>query len=328
MATNQRYRWPVASAALLAALLAFFVGCKGESVWPDHPGPKVVVSFAPLYCFATNVAGEDAVVKSMMTTTGPHDFNPTDMDARLIRHADLFFINGLSLDNGFAETLQRGSGNRKLKLIALGDRIPADKLLEADEDHDHDHGEADHHHHEGHDPHVWLSPEMAIVMVEGIRDELRSADPAHYKNYDRRAVEYIDKLRKLQTDGEKLLAGKKDKKLVTFHESLSYFARSFGLTIEGVVQKKPGVEPNTTELSKLIGLCQEKQVRLIAIEPQYSAHTSADAVLKELQRKNAVPDPAVVQIDPLETAEAGALTADWYERKMRANLAALAEAMK
>ncbi len=34
----------------------------------------------------------------MMTTTGPHHFNPTDKDARLLRRADLFFVNGIGLD--------------------------------------------------------------------------------------------------------------------------------------------------------------------------------------------------------------------------------------
>ena len=316
----------VASATILAAVALLVVGCQGDIIWPARPGPKVVVSFAPIACFAMNVAGDDAIIKSMMTTTGPHDFNPTNNDARMIHRADLFLINGLALDNSLAESLKRGSGNRKLKLVALGEQIPADKLLEFHEQHPPD--VASDHHHEGNDPHVWLSPSLAIVMVEGIREELKTADPAHSQDYEKRAGDYIAKLRQLQSDGEQLLAGKKDRKLVTFHESLSYFAHAFGLTIEGVVQKKPGVEPNTNELSQLIALCQEKQVRLIAVEPQYSSTTSAASLLKALKRKNAVADPVVVQLDPLETAEVGALTADWYERKMRANLQLLAEAMK
>src|SRR5690242_17426859 len=94
-------------AALAAVLPLLILGCgrtdpKGEdSLWPaNHAGPKVVVSFAPLYCFATNVAGDDAVVKDVMTTTGPHDFEPTEKDVRLVTKADLFFVIGLGLDEG------------------------------------------------------------------------------------------------------------------------------------------------------------------------------------------------------------------------------------
>src|SRR5262245_24602783 len=102
--------WLALAAAALAPLL--FVGCGSkDSGWPERPGPKVVVSFAPLYCFAANVAGDDAVVRTMMGSTGPHDFQPTDADARLVRAADLFLISGLELDNSKADTVKKGSGN-------------------------------------------------------------------------------------------------------------------------------------------------------------------------------------------------------------------------
>jgi zinc transport system substrate-binding protein len=311
-------------AAVALAVPLFTPGCSSDSTWPDRTGPKVVVSFPPIFCFAVNVAGEDAVVKNMMTTVGPHSFQPTDADARLLRKADLFFINGLGIDNPAAASLKAGSGNKGLKVVALGERIPADRLFEGRCEHDHAPGE---HHDHGLDPHVWLGPDHAIVMVEAIRDELKAADPAHAANYDRRAAEYVAKLRKLKEDGLAQLKDKADRKLVTFHESLAYFAHDFGLSIEGVVQKKPGVEPSREELQALIKTCAEKKVRLIAVEPQDTANTSARAVLDELQRKG-LEGAELVEIDPLETVRPDDLTPDWYERKMRANLDALARAMK
>lgn len=302
-------------------------GCGGgDSTWPDRPGPKVVVSFAPVYCWAVNVAGDDAVVKNMMTTTGPHDFNPTDTDARLVRRADLFFINGLGLDNDLANAVKRGSGNSKLSVVDLGAKLPADQLLEGACHHDH-HAH-DHPHDHGTDPHVWLSPDYAVTMTEAIRDELKKADPEHAANYDRRAAEYVGRLRALKAEGVEKLKGKADRKLVSFHESLAYFARSFDLTVAGVVQSKPGIEPNADELRKLVELCRKQKVRLVAVEPQYTANTSAKAILDELHRGNAVPDAALVEIDPMETVTPAALTPAWYEERMRANLDALARAMK
>ena len=311
-------------AVAAAGLLGGAGGCGRESAWPDRPGPKAVVSFAPLYCFARGVAGDDAVVQTVMTTTGPHDFGPTDRDARLLRQADLFFVNGLGLDDSVAETLQKGSGNRGLKLVKLGEAIPEDKLVAGECHHDHDHAGP---HEHPKDPHVWLSPDLAELMVNRIRDELAAADPAHADGYKQRAAAYVAGLRQLKADGAKLLAGKADKKLVTFHEALGYFAEAFDLTISGVVQKKPGVEPNVKELEELVKVCVKKKVRLIAVEPQYTANTSAKTVLDELRRKG-VADAELVEVDPLETAPPSALTPDWYERKMRANLDALAKAMR
>jgi len=267
-------------------------------------------------------------VKSIMTTTGPHDFNPTDNDARLLAKADVLLINGLDLDDGLADKLKRGSGNRGLHVFNLGKEIPEDKLMQgechhAGHQHDHDHG---------HDPHVWLSPDFAVLMTEKIRDELKGRDASHAAGYDQRAAEYIGNLRKLKADGLDMLKGKKDRNMVTFHESLNYFARSFDLTIAGVVQKKPGVEPNTDEINALVKLCGEKKVRLIAVEPQYGGGSSgsADTILRELRRNPGpnISDAALVEIDPLETVTPSALTPDWYEKKMRANLKALRDAMK
>ena len=331
MFADRNTRWPLAAGALILTSAAFlpFLGCgASDDPWPaDRRGPKIVVSFAPIYCFAANVAGDDAVVKSLMSTSGPHEFNPTDVEARLLRKADLLFINGLGLDEEMAKALKKGSGNRNMKVIELGERIPDEKLLGSAGHHDHGDGHKHDHGEGGHDPHVWLSPEQAAVMVEGIRDELKAADSGHAADYDRRATEYVAKLRDLKAQGLALLNDKKDRKLVTFHESLSYFARDFNLAIEGVVEKKPGVEPNSDEMNALIKLCVEKKVRLIAVEPQYTSNTSAKAILDELKRKG-IADAELVEIDPLETVTPTALTADWYTRRMQDNLKALADRMK
>ncbi len=305
-----------------AGLPGLAVGCTSDNEWPDREGPKVVVSFAPLYCFAVNVAGDDAVVKNLMTSAGPHDFNPTDADARVLRKADVFFINGIDLDTQPAITLKRGSGNRELRIVELGSKIPAGSLVE---------GVCHHESHEGHshgmDPHIWLSPDMAILQVQGICDELKALDPEHAAQYEQRAAGYIEKLTKLKADGIAMLADKTDRNIVSFHDSLGYFARTFKLNVVGTVQTKPGVEPTTEELNKLIKECKDKHVRLVAVEPQYTSNTAGRVVLERLKEAG-IPDPALVEIDTLETVIPADLAPDWYEKKMRANLEALKAAMK
>ncbi len=294
-----------------------------------HPGPKVIASFAPLYCFAINVAGEDAAVYPLMTTVGPHHFNPTDKDARLLSRADLFIINGLGLEGDRPNKLWTASHNQRLKIVDTTTRIPLNMLLEGSCCHDHGE-EGDHHHHEhGSDPHVWLSPEYAIFQVEAIRDALQQADPAHAAAYAQRAAAYIECLRQLQAEGQDMLKNKQQRQLVTFHEALAYFARTFQLNVVGVVQKNPGVEPSDKQLKKLINLCADEKnpVRVIMVEPQYSVSNSARQLVEELRRRG-VPDPVLVEFDTLETALKDALHAEWYEQRMRANLEALAKALR
>jgi ABC-type Zn uptake system ZnuABC Zn-binding protein ZnuA len=323
----------IAGVALGAAALPLaLVGCgkppaEGTGTpWPaDRTGPKVVVSFAPLYCFAASVAGDDAAVKTVMTTTGPHDFNPTDADVRLVGTADILFIVGLGLDERQAELMKKGSGNAKLKLVELAEKLPKDKLCEGHCDHA-DHA-ADHKHDT--DPHVWLGPDRAALMVDVIRDTLTEADPAHAAGYAKRAAAYVERLHRLKADGLAELKDKADKRLVTFHDSMTYFAEEFGLEIRGVLTQKPGQEPDEKQMRKLIRICTDetKPTRVIAIEPQYSNSTSGDNLRKELVAKG-VRDPELVEFNTLETVKPGDLKPDWYEKEMAKNVKLLAAALK
>lgn len=319
--------------SMLCAALALGAGCtskqpdaaKVTGTWPDRPGPKVVVSFAPLYCFAAAVAGDDAVVRNVMTNTGPHDFSPTKDDAALVVGADVFFCIGLNFDETAAGAMKTGSGNQKLKIVQLGARVDPKKLLEGSCTHEHKPGEK---HEHGHDPHLWLSPEHAITFVNAIRDELKAADPAHAAGYDSRAAAYVAKLDKLKADGQALMKGKKDNRLVTFHDSLAYFSECYGIEIRGLLTQK-GHEPDQKELKKLIAICTDanKPTRVIAVEPQYSTSTSGETLRKELLAKG-LSDAVLVEIDTLETVKPDELSAEWYEKKMRANLDVLAKALK
>lgn len=317
----------VAVAFCLTLLLG---GCgSSENGWPDKPGPKVAVSFPPLYSFALNVAGDEAAVRTIMTSHGPHHFDPKPSDHRLLHGADAFFINGLTLDEQTAKLMKNGSGNRDLRIINLGEKINQDDLEEGCDCH-HE-GEDGHTHTHAHstDPHVWLALEMAELQVNGIRDGLKELAPDRAAGYDRRAAEYAAKLRALRDEGKAMFKDKKDRRFVTFHGSLAYFARSFDLDIAEVIQKTPGKEPTGKELQHIVDVCLEYKppVRVIAVEPQYTSQAAAKRILDELRQKG-VADAELVEIDPLETANEADLSAGWYEAKMRANIAALAKALK
>jgi ABC-type Zn uptake system ZnuABC Zn-binding protein ZnuA len=272
-----------------------------------------------------NVAGDDAVVKNVMTTTGPHDFNPTAHDVKMLTKAEIFFVLGLGLDEGKADFMKKGASNDKLKIVELGERIPKNMLCEGKCQHA-EHKAGDTH---GDDPHVWLSPDHAAIMVEAIRDELKAADPAHAAGYDQRAAAYIAKLQALKADGLALLKDKKERRIVSFHDSLAYFEKAFDVKVCGVLTKQPGQEPDEKEMKSLINICTDKTnpTRVIAVEPQYSTSTSGETLRKELAAKG-LPDARLVEIDTLETVKPEDLTPDWYEKKMRSNLEALAKVLK
>ncbi len=322
-------------AVSLAACFAFtLAGCKRTSTgqWPDTPGPKIAVSFAPLYCFTVNVSGERGSVRSMLSTQGPHHADTSIQERILLEEADLFLFNGLGLDDAFAGKLKTTTSNKSLKMVDLGAKLEADKathglLLGSDGCGCCKPGEDDAGHAHDHDPHLWLSPVLAGKIVDEIRYVLRGAEPNQKELFDRNAAEYQLKLAAILTDGKKLLKDKKERAFVTTHGSLQYFARDFDLVIAGSLQATPGQEPSPADLKKLIEKCVKDKVRVIAVEPQYASHQSPKQLKAELEAAG-IQDVVIVELDPLETATATELTPDWYERKMRTNLENLAKVLK
>jgi zinc transport system substrate-binding protein len=331
MMNRRQARFGVAGLLLVlgAALLAS--SCRApQDPWNIPGGAKhVLVSFPPLYCFAANVAGPDAKVLPLLTTVGPHDYQPTAADALKVRKADLFLVNGLELDE-FIIRLKDSSGNRNVKVVEVGEAVPESELLPMDRE-EHSPG-AGHHHHGDHDPHVWLGLPEAVHMVQCIRDQLSAIDPEHKDGYTQRAAAYVKELEALREHGRKVLAGKKNPRLIATHESLRYFARSFGkdapVEIVGNIQVQPNVPLNNSQLTALARLARKDDIRVIAIEPQFSEAPKAAAALKR-EMGDAGDKVQVIEIDPLETVQSAAdLNAGTYVRTMKANIDTLAKALR
>lgn len=320
----------ISSWSLAGTVLFLLAGCgRIEDPWSDVPGPRVVTSFVPLYCFAKNVAGPDAQVICVMGDTGPHHFDPGPHHAVAIRRANLFVINGLGLDNSIARKLIRSSKNRDLLLVEAASNIPTSQLREGGctcgHDHDEEHSKQDPSH-VHYDPHVWLGIPEAILMVQAIRDALISIDPEHRSGYESRAAQYTERLQRLADEGRELLQGKTDRKLLTFHDSLFYFARTFELDVVDSIEATPGQEPDSQKLKEIIRISKSKEVRVIAVEPQYSSDTSARVILRSLRNEGI--DADFVIVDTLETARPDELTESYYEERMRQNLRNLATKLK
>jgi ABC-type Zn uptake system ZnuABC Zn-binding protein ZnuA len=325
--------------AVLVVALVVPLGCStAPDPWGYVPPGKlrVVVSFPPLYSFVSSVAGDRAAVISLCTTTGPHDYAYSPNDAMILRKADILFAVGFALDDTFVDKGIRNSANAKLKdhIIKLGERLkqdvdakegdprkqPAAMILYGECDHPEHQGKK-HTHPDDIDPHMWTGIPQAKYMVGVIRDELKKIDPDGAEDYDKNAAEYLATLDKLQSDGRADLKDKTDRRLVTYHRSMAYFADTFLLNIADVIRKIPTDNPDAKEIADLVKKCKETGVRIIAVEPQYADNGPVQALLKALNKEAKEKEKVkVIVLDPLETAAPSSLAKDWYEKRMQSNL--------
>jgi zinc transport system substrate-binding protein len=287
------------------------VGCTpATDPWGGKPTPHVLVSVPPLYSFAKSITGEHGQVECLCKDVGPHGYQYSLTDKRLLSGATCFISVGPGLDDKFGDDLMKTRPDAER--LVLSDKLPADLKLEGEH---------------GADPHLWNGTPQAIAMVQLIRDELKKIDEAHKDKYDENATAYIEELKKLHDYGVKLFKGKKNRKIISFHESLGYFAKEFDIEIVDVIEDIPGGEAAVEKIRKLVKECMDKDVHVIAVEPQYPTTTAASLIMKELEAKGKK-DVYLIEIDPLETAPEKELTAELYIKTMRKNLDLLSASLK
>lgn len=316
------------SVGLIGLLCLTGAGCGNNAAlepWADigtgkpTSKPRVLCSIAPLHCFAVNVAGDDAEVRCLLTARGPHDYQSTPHDAKLLSTADLFIVNGMGLED-FLASLVRSAGNSRLKVCRTGERLPKNSIIEA--------SGVGHFHgdqwvvHTGSDPHVWLGIEEAKRQVEAIRDALIELDAAHAEGYRSRATAYLAKLDALKAEyrGIDVPGG-----LVSFHDSFRYFGRSFNVKIVGTIRDLVGSEVAPSKLTEQAEEFRKAGVKLISVEPQYPRRV-AENLAREIG-----PDVKLVELDPIETGPVKSgrsyyVDPDWYMARMRTNLENLKQA--
>ncbi|TVQ25016.1 MAG: ABC transporter substrate-binding protein, partial [Leptolyngbya sp. DLM2.Bin15] len=194
-----------------------------------------------------------------------------------------------------------------------------------DHDHGHDHGDdhgddhaeasgdshAGHVHHGEYNPHIWLDPKRAIQQVENIRDGLIAVDPDGETDYTANAAAYIEQLQALDAEFTERLAPFAGQTFVAFHDFAPYFAESYGLEAEFLVDV-PEVNPSPEDVRRVIETVEASSLKTLLTEPQAGDDAFA-SLAGDLNVKVSV-------FDPMETGDATAMEPEAYFTIMRQNV--------
>jgi len=189
--------------------------------------------------------------------------------------------------------------------------------------HGHD-DEDDHGHGEGAcDPHLWMDPHNVIYWVLQIRDALSAQDPDNADSYAANAATYNLELIALESDFivPALMDLPAEKRvLVTSHESLGYFATTFGFEL--ITTVVPGmstmVEPSARDVAGLIDTVRDEGVPAIFGDP-FAPQPIMSAIVAETGA-----ELAKLYSDTLSDAGGPAAT---YLDYMRYNVTTIVEAL-
>lgn len=302
---------------LLVSLTAIGLGACGTGSPTISASPseetqrlKVITTFIPVTNFTKAVAGDRAEVTQLLpTNVGPHDYQAKPEDVQTLARGNVIVKNGLGMEE-FLGDLLKNAGNANLKVIDSSKDI---QPIANEEKHDHDHEKTSEagHNHGAFNPHIYLDPKRAIKQVENIRDGLITADPEGKTTYDKNATAYIEKLKKLDGEIAQKLQPFAGKSFVTYHDFAPYFAQSYNLKAEFLVDV-PEDNASPEDVKRVINAAKQSNLKTLLTESQAVGSPFA-ALAKDLKVK-------VSTFDPLETSNGEALRPDYYLTTMRQNL--------
>ena len=226
---------------ICAFLLALVCGCGRGG---DGAPVLVVATTTQVADLVRNVAGERASVDSILRpNSDPHDYEPRPSDAIAVAQADVVFRSGGDLDGWLDDVLDSAGGDAQR--VTLIDSVRRD----------------------GDDPHWWQDPRNAILAVRAIRDALIEADPNGRAGYERRAAAYANRLRALDAQVARCLGRvpAAQRKLVTTHDALGYFARRYDIQVIGAVipSLSTQAQPSARDVNALVDQIEREHVKAV-----------------------------------------------------------------
>ncbi len=228
---------------------------------------SVVTSFYPLYFFAKEIASESADVYNI-TPSGaePHEYEPTSQDIASIERSNLLILNGGGLET-WGESITRNIDPNHTSIVVAGEGLITGTFAE-----------------EGKvvaDPHIWLSPVLALQMVDRITQGFVRADPSNEALYLSNAEALKSRLVNLDSLYTQGLATCKEKNIITSHSAFGYLAQAYGLKQVSLAGLSPDAEPSAKELGDIATFAKENNVKYIFFESLTSPKL-AETIAKEV----------------------------------------------
>jgi ABC-type Zn uptake system ZnuABC Zn-binding protein ZnuA len=309
--------------ALLAALLLSLPSCGAGTA--EEPRLTVVCTTFPIYLFASSLTeGVEGVAVERLDTGSTsclHDYTLSMADMKKIERADIIAVNGAGLEEFLEDALAASDA----KVIDCSQGVV---LLES-LSHRHDEDEEDEHGHDhGHwDPHYWMDPSRAAVMLENLAEGLSLWDSgcagAYRANLERARPE-IEALLPLAAgnlylypDGA-VMSWVSPHRLITFHDGFQYFAEVYGFELLAAIEEEAGSEASAHEIVEITGLVNRYDIPAIFTEVNGSAATA-----NSISRETGCQVRALNMI--MDGEEAGV---EGYVRAMEENLRTIWEAFQ
>jgi zinc transport system substrate-binding protein len=203
--------------------------------------------------------------------SSPETYEPSPIEIEKLSNSDLYFSIGVPIEKA---SILSSIGN--MKVVPLAVKVAAvypDRTF----------GEGDR------DPHIWLSPKRAKIMVQTIAEEMGKLDAKNKDTYTKNAEKYIAQLDGADKEISDTLKNVKNKKIVVYHPAFGYLADDYG--IEMFALEEEGKESTPQHLQEMIDLAKKENIKVIFYQEEIDSSQS-EAYAEEIGGK-------AMQLSPL-----------------------------
>ena len=223
-------------AALLLAAVAVVASGEDDTATGSDGRLTVVATTTQAADLARNAGGDGVEVVGLLAPNAdPHDYEVRPRDLQALADADLVVRSGGDLDEWLQEAVE-GAGS-SARVLTLSDHVRTVRG----------------------DPHWWQDPRNAIAAVAAIERALGTD-----------AARYTARLRALDRSVAACIAEIPvgERKLVTTHDALGYYARRYGLEVIGAVipSRSTRGQPSAGETAELVRTIRAQGVGAIFAE--------------------------------------------------------------
>lgn len=261
---------------VISALL--IISC-GPQTNRNKDGEKqvITVSILPLKTFVEKIAGDDFDINVLLPPgASPANFTLVPSQLKNISRSEIWFrIGYVGFELSWRDKILQVNSNMKEVNLSEGLDLIRTETAQGNEP-----GPS-----AGINPHTWLSSGLVRQMSGRITKELSLLKPEKEKEYEANHQQFLVEIDELDLELRNALAGYEGKQFITFHPSLSYYAREYGLIQHSL--EPGGKEPTPQRMARLIDLARKENIGVIYIQSDFDleqARVFAEEINGEIEQ--------------------------------------------
>ena len=277
--------------------------------------PQVATDIPPVHSLVSQVMGDLGTPKLIVPPgTSPHGYAMRPSEARALQNADVTFWMGPDLTPWLGRAIKSLTGNAINVALSNSEdlvRHPFRTGATFDSHDHHDHGDHGDEHkeahkddhgdhgdeHEGLDPHLWLDPDNARILLGVISSTLAGLDPTHADTYRANAAQAKKAIAALTHELDAALQPIRGRPFIVFHDAYQYFEHRFNVDASGSIALGDASSPGPARIAAIRQKVQTLGAHCVFSEPQFRSKIIT-TVIEGTTARSATLDPLGATLKP------------------------------